>query len=63
MAPELMETWLRDFDGGEAPCGGSCFDPAAICAAAAEEFPAMRSFSQCLLQRFSTMCQENRSAE
>ena len=56
MAPELMELWLREFDAGGDSCAGSRLDPAAIRAAAAEAFPAMNSFSQCLLARFAEMC-------
>ncbi|MGO9110739.1 MAG: type 1 glutamine amidotransferase [Thermoguttaceae bacterium] len=56
MVPELMELWLREFDTGEASCAGSRLDAAAIRAAAAGAFPAMNSFSQCLLKRFAAMC-------
>ena len=56
MVPDLLELWLREFDVGEASCGGGRVDPAAIRAAAAGAFPALRSFSQCLLTRFAAMC-------
>lgn len=63
MVPELMELWLREFAAGEASCGGSGPDPAAIRGTAAGAFPAMNSFSQCLLARFAVMCQERELSE
>ena len=63
MTPELMELWLREFARGESSSAGSDFDPSAVCAAAAEAFPAMNSFSQCLLGRFAEICRESGSAE
>ena len=56
MVPELLEVWLREFDVGEASRVGGRVDPAAIRAAAAGAFPAMHSFSECLLTRFAAMC-------
>lgn len=58
MAPDLLELWLREFTAGGDSCAGSGIDPANICAAAGEAFPAMDSFSQCLLARFAAMCRE-----
>ena len=63
MVPELMELWLREFDAGNASGAGSGNDPAAIRAAATRAFPAMNSFSRCLLARFAAMCQESGSTE
>jgi GMP synthase-like glutamine amidotransferase len=63
MAPDLMDLWLREFDAGGESCAGSGIDPADIRAAAAGAFPAMSSFSQCLLARFAAMCQENGLAD
>ena len=54
-----MELWLREFDAGEASSAGGLSIPAAIRAAAGEAFPAMNSFSQCLLARFAAMCKES----
>ena len=59
MEPDLMELWLREFDAGEASSAGGRLDPAAIRAAAGEAFPAMSSFSRCLLARFAEMCRES----
>jgi GMP synthase (glutamine-hydrolysing) len=56
MVPDLMELWLREFDAGEASCAAGRIDSGAIRAAAAEAFPAMTSFSQCLLARFAALC-------
>ncbi len=56
MTPELMELWLRDFGAGEISSASSRIDPATIRGAAAEAFPAMTSFSQCLLGRFAMVC-------
>jgi GMP synthase-like glutamine amidotransferase len=56
MVPELMDLWLRALNAGDASCAGSHLDPAAVRAAAEEAFPAMNSFSQCLLARFAKMC-------
>lgn len=56
MVPDLMELWLREFDAGGDSCAGSGIDPADIHAAAGEAFPAMNSFSQCLLAQFAAMC-------
>ena len=56
MVPDLMELWLRGFDAGAVFPAGSDSHPAAIRAAAAGAFPAMSSFSQCLLARFAVMC-------
>ena len=58
MAPELMELWLREFDACEPTCTGNNIDPEVIRAAAGEAFPAMNSFSQCLLARFAAICKE-----
>jgi GMP synthase (glutamine-hydrolysing) len=58
MVPELMELWLRDFVDGETPSAGEGIDPAAIRAAATAAFPAMTSFSRCLLTRFAELCLE-----
>ena len=59
MAPDLMELWLREFDACEPTCTGNNIDPEVIRAAAGEAFPAMNSFSQCLLSRFAAMCKKN----
>jgi len=56
MVPDLMDIWLREFDAREASSDGRRLDPAAVRAAAVEAFPAMTSFSQCLLTRFAEMC-------
>jgi GMP synthase (glutamine-hydrolysing) len=56
MAPDLMELWLREFNAGVASAASGRFDPAMVRAAAAEAFPAMNSFSHCLLARFAELC-------
>jgi hypothetical protein len=56
MTPELMELWLREFETSPDSCG--TIDPAAIRVAASMEFPAMNSFSRCLLMRFAAICKE-----
>ena len=58
MTPEMMELWLREFDRGESSSASGDFDPAVVRSAAAEAFPAMNSFSQCLLSRFAELCRE-----
>jgi GMP synthase-like glutamine amidotransferase len=63
MLPDLLELWLREFDPGQAASAGGDVDPAVIRAAAGEAFPAMRSFSQCLLARFAEMCKEGMLAQ
>ncbi len=57
MVPELMELWLRELDPGGPSCAARPLDSAAIRAAAARAFPAMASFSRCLLTRFAAMCE------
>ncbi len=56
MEPDLMDIWLREYEGKEASSAGNRLDTAAIRAAAPRAFPAMCSFSQCLLTRFAAMC-------
>lgn len=63
MVPDLMELWLREFVAAEASEAGRAIDVAAIRAAAAEAFPAMTSFSRCLLGRFGEMCMASKSVK
>ena len=56
MVPDLLELWLQEFDAGGHSCADSGIDPADIRSAAEATFPAMNSFSQCLLARFAAMC-------
>jgi GMP synthase (glutamine-hydrolysing) len=56
MTPELLEAWLSEpgFERQIEELPG--VDAAAIRAAAAQRFPAMREFSRCLLGRFARQC-------
>jgi len=63
MVPELMENWLQEYESNESTCSGSRVEPAAIRAAATAAFPAMRSFSHCLLERFAELCKESRQKQ
>jgi hypothetical protein len=56
MVPELMELWLQEHAAHQAGCAPDGVDPAAIRSAAAAAFPAMNSFSRCLLGRFAGLC-------
>ncbi len=58
MGPELMETWLRAVDGVRSSNNPSEVDVAAIRLAAEAAFPAMNSFSGCVLRRFAELCRE-----
>jgi GMP synthase-like glutamine amidotransferase len=58
MTPELLELWLREFDAGRDSRDSSPIDAAAIREAGTAAFPAMRSFSQCLLTRFAAVCRD-----
>ncbi len=58
MTPGLMDLWLREFTAGQPPSPPSEVDVAAIRTSAATTFPAMSSFSRCLLKRFAEICKE-----
>ncbi len=59
MVPELMDLWLREFDAGGDSGDAGLVDPESIRAAAAGAFPALRSFSRCLLGRFAALCRDD----
>ena len=56
IVPELMELWLREHEAKPADGASGGVDAAAIRSAAAARFPAMNSFSRCLLGRFAGLC-------
>ena len=56
MVPDLLELWLREAALDEVPRALSPPDLTAIRAAANESFPAMSSFSRCLLARYAALC-------
>ena len=56
MVPDLMELWLREHEAKSAACAPDKIDAAAIRSAAATAFPAMNSFSRCVLGRFVGLC-------
>ena len=58
MVPELMELWLCEHEAKSAACAADRIDAAAIRSAAATAFPAMNSFSRCVLDRFVGLCAE-----
>jgi len=58
MTHDLMDLWLREFTDGQPMSPPSEVDFAAIRASAATTFPAMSSFSRCLLERFAEVCKE-----
>jgi GMP synthase-like glutamine amidotransferase len=56
MVPDLMELWLREHAARHSGCTADGVDPASIRSAAPAAFPAMNSFSRCLLGRFAALC-------
>jgi GMP synthase (glutamine-hydrolysing) len=58
MVPELMELWLKEHEAGPSAGTAARVDSAAIRSAAPCAFPAMNSFSRCLLGRFAGLCRD-----
>ena len=58
MVPELLDVWLNKHETDASERSSSGVDAAAIRAQAPASFPAMSSFSRCLLGRFAQLCRE-----